>query len=465
MKLNVLQKFTLLSVLVTVVLVVGLGLLVTRLLTANLLNREATITAEAIRTVTNIDLPHRVFNSAIFNKSSAPFEYVWSHFVEIPGVFRIKFYSVDGTVVWSNEAKLIGSRYENNEELDEALQGQIEVEMGLEKEEHEYERDIHSEKETTEIYVPLISRIDGEVYGVVEIYKRPGAFMANKRRLLRWIWLASCGGGSLLFLSLFHLFRSALGEQRRLAEVERKYDAIEGELSIARSIQQGLLPTSLPEAPGLSVAAHHHSWREVGGDYYDVFEDKEGNLVLVVADNEGKGVPGALLMEQTRSLMRAHIHSSSDVRAVVEALNVEFAHQSRSIHMVTLFLAKVDVRSRRLSYCSAGHCPGLFVRDGKPTALGCGGMPLGADAAEEYEQSEIDLQSGDVVVVYTDGFTEAFNPAGELFGMGRLRDAMVAATPAETAQEVVDALNAAVTTFRGDRAESDDMTMVCLTAT
>ncbi len=175
-------------------------------------------------------------------------------------------------------------------------------------------------------------------------------------------------------------------------------------------------------------------------------------------------MPGALVMEQTRSLIRAHTDSATDTPAVAKALNRELEATSRHVHFVTLFLTKLDPESRRLAYCNAGHCPGLLMRHGTLTALEVGGMPLGAEASAEYEEGVAQLESGDVLLLYTDGLTEAFSPEGDVFGLKRLQNALLATASGCSPQQVIDAITSAVDGFKIGAAVSDDITSVCLVA-
>lgn len=464
MKLNVLQKFTVLSLGATVIVVVGLSLLVTSLLTSWLFEHEATITGQALRAVTAVDLPANVFGRAIRDNDTRVFEYIWQHLQRIPDVFRIKFYDSTGKVVWSDERRLIGKTYEGNEELERALLGRIVVEMGRLKEEHEFERHVAPEQEILEVYVPLIGERD-QRYGVVELYKYPIDFLRSKRTLLMIVWGGGAASGLILYLSLFGLFRGALRAQRRLEEVERRYHEVEVELKVAGTIQKRLLPPELPAMAGFDMAAHHEPSRQIGGDYYDAFWAKDGTLALAVADSEGKGIPGALMMVETRQLLRASVDVTTCACTTVEALNESLSVDKGPARFVTMFLARLDPATKMLRYCNAGHCPGLLAREGQVTRLDVGGMPLGVVPASGYEEGICRLAAGDVVLLYTDGITEAANSEGEMFGMERLQGTLRRLAGLGSAAAVLHGVNAAVAGFIGGQSPSDDVTVMCLTVT
>ena len=462
MRLNVLQKFTALSIIVTVVIMLALGVLVSTLLTRWLLAHEVRITAEALRAVTSIDLPPETFARAVRERDAGVFEYIWRHLEHMPEVLRVKIYDAEGRIVWSDEGLLIGKLYEDNEELDEALAGEVVAEMGKSKTEHELETPLAPEKQLLEVYVPLVNEKDGSVYGVFELYKHPKSFFRAKGRLLTIVWGMGLLGGLALFLSLFGVFRSSLKEQMRLQEVERHYDEIEFELKVAAEIQKGLLPARLPEVPGLSMAALHRPAREIGGDFYDVFVGEDAAPLVVVADSEGKSIPGALLMVETRSALAAHAHGRQSVREIVSAVNRALARDERAPRIATMFLARFDPVGRTLRYCSAGHCPGLLVRNGEAQLLGVGGIPLGIAGEADYEEGLVRLVTGDVVLIYTDGVTEATNAAGEMFGRQRLQELLCDGATGKTAEETVQTIQTALASFTASQPLADDTTMVCL---
>jgi len=464
-KLNIVQRFTLLSIVATVVVTVLLSGLVSNVLVHWLLQNEGKITAEAIRTITSIDLPSRAFGNAVRRQDDLLFDYIWHHIQALPETFRVKFYDVDGRIVWSDEPQLIGKTYEDNEELAEALLGSVEVEIGEPKSEHEFEKPLVPEGELLEIYVPLTSGETGTVYAVVEVYKHPESFLRSKRELTGTVWRGSVGGGLILFLSLFGLFRGALREQIRLERIERRYAEIGVELRVAGEIQRRLLPRELPEVPGVNVAVWHVPCREIGGDYYDVFTTHDGDLVLAVADSEGKGIPGALVMVETRQLLRVRADADAGVADTVRAVNETLAGATGPARIVTMFVSKLNPRSRTLTYCNAGHCPALLLRDGQVTRLDVGGIPAGVMTPVAYESGEVRLADDDVVLLHTDGVTEAFNAKGDLFGTERLVGILHRAGDDDTAVSIIERINAAVAEFAAGEPATDDTTLVCLKMT
>jgi serine phosphatase RsbU (regulator of sigma subunit) len=464
MKLDVLQRFTALSVCATIVVAVVLSWLTAAIVTRGMLVDEGQVTADALRIVTSIDLPPDKFEQAVDTNDFRLFENIWDHASAFPDVFRMKIYDAGGTIVWSDESELIGKRYEDNKELEEALEGQVVVEMGEIKEEHEYEAEQFPERELLEIYVPLLSPDDGSVYGVAEVYKHPQEYFAGKRRLTRTVWIAGIGTGLLLFVVLHGLFRGALRENMRLQEVERRLAAVQVEMEVAGRIQHELMPAELPDVPGCRLAVYHKTSREVGGDYHDAFPTRDGSLALVVADSEGKGMPGALVIAEVQQHFHVQASRLAGSAAVVAEVNRQLAGESSPERMVTAFFARLRPDAGEIVCCSAGHCPALLLREGTVRKLGTGGLPMGLARDASYDEETVELRPRDVLLVYTDGVTEAINAEEEQFGPERVETVLRRTGPAGDAEAVVAAVNEAVAGFTGGAEVADDTTILCLVA-
>ena len=463
MKLNVLQRFTLLSVGATAVLAVVSGLLGSFALSRGVLSSEARVTAEAVRAITNVDLPSAEFVRAVREQDYAKFGYIWSHLSQIPEVFRVKFYDTAGRVVWSDEPRLIGKRYPEDEGIQRALKGELAVEMGeTQKREHEFELEKVPEGEMLELYVPLLAPRDKSLYGVVEIYKRPAVFLANRRYWLSAVWAGTVGGGLVLFFSLSGLFRSALREQNRLHGIERQYAEVAVEMKAAAAIQKRLLPEKLPELPGYALAAFLKPSREIGGDFYDAYLLPNGTLCLSIADNMGHGIPGALIMADTHSVMAARAGALAGVSDVVRAANLGLNASAPPGVFVTCIFAELEPRTRRLVYCNAGHPPGLVARRGQALQLDKGGLPLGVEAEAEYEEGRLVLEPADVLLLYTDGLIEASNAKDELFNAERLRRLLGDVAAKQDPEAIIQEIREAVNIFTGGTEPLDDVAMLCL---
>jgi sigma-B regulation protein RsbU (phosphoserine phosphatase) len=268
-------------------------------------------------------------------------------------------------------------------------------------------------------------------------------------------------GGNRELLQSLAIEASTVLENARLLEEERRKGQLEEELRLARTIQQSLLPTNLPEtgwlrACGSSVASH-----QVGGDYYDVTQVTPHCWSAVVADVSGKGVGSALLA----SLLQGALITATDVTAALARrmvqLNRFLLDRTGGEKYATVFYSILD-DSGKLSYVNAAHCPPLVVRAGGGRVdLAATGMPVGMLEDAEFAVAECLLAPGDKLVVYTDGVTEAQNNASEFFGKKRLLTA-VTGHDSQSCREVHDAIQHAVTTFTEGAAQSDDITVVVL---
>jgi serine phosphatase RsbU (regulator of sigma subunit)/predicted ester cyclase len=250
--------------------------------------------------------------------------------------------------------------------------------------------------------------------------------------------------------------------QQRLQRERIERERVEQELQVARRIQQASLPKEVPTLEGWQIAPFYRPAREVGGDFYDFLELKDGHLGLVVGDATGKGVPAALVMASVRSMLRA-VAQASDYSPgeVLRRVNDPLATDIPPNMFVTCFYAILDPKSASLSYANAGHdLPYLRRRGGNCEELRARGMPLGLMPGMSYEEKEIVLDAGQGVLFYSDGLVEAHDPKGEMFGFPRLR-ALVAEHGKERALE--EALLEELYSFVGEGWEQeDDITLLTL---
>jgi serine phosphatase RsbU (regulator of sigma subunit)/predicted ester cyclase len=211
--------------------------------------------------------------------------------------------------------------------------------------------------------------------------------------------------------------------QQRLQRERIERERVEQELRVARRIQQVSLPKEVPTLEGWQIAPFYRPAREVGGDFYDFLELKDGHLGLVVGDATGKGVPAALVMASVRSMLRA-VAQASDYSPgeVLRRVNDPLVIDIPSNMFVTCFYAVLDPNSGSLSYANAGHdLPYLHRGRGNAEELRARGMPLGLMPGMGYEEKEIVLEAGEEALFYSDGLVEAHDPEGEMFGFPRLR--------------------------------------------
>ena len=256
-------------------------------------------------------------------------------------------------------------------------------------------------------------------------------------------------------------------EQLKIAMAKQQQEAqerqrIEQELRVARLIQQTLLPKSLPGLPGYDVAAYYQPAREVGGDFYDFLQLPDGRLGLIMGDVSGKGVPAALVMAITRTMLRAAYRMGSRAPGeILEQVNNILYSDIPPNMFVTCLAALLDSSSGRLHYANAGHgLPYVRHADGV-SELRARGMPLGLMPNMSYEQKEITLKAGESVLLYSDGLVEAHDPRRrEMFGFPRM-EAFVGAHPGGAT--LIDFLLAELERFTGEEWEQeDDITLLTL---
>jgi serine phosphatase RsbU (regulator of sigma subunit) len=236
------------------------------------------------------------------------------------------------------------------------------------------------------------------------------------------------------------------------------------EMQAAASIQNSILPRPLARDGALAAVELHaemHPAREIGGDFYDYFLLDDGRLALTVADVSGKGIPAALFMAVSRTVLRSG-DRSEDMGPDMERANRLLATENAAAMFVTAFHGVLNLETGVLRYCNAGHNPPYVLRaDGGRETLKATGIPFGVDEDMPYRTAELRLAPGDRLFLYSDGITEAFNPAGEEFGYSRLEEALEAAR-GEGAAGLVGAVLAATAGFAAGAEQSDDITALAL---
>jgi serine phosphatase RsbU (regulator of sigma subunit) len=253
--------------------------------------------------------------------------------------------------------------------------------------------------------------------------------------------------------------RKALIEQERIGR----------ELEIAHDIQETFLPTRLPRLANYEVEAYYHAATEVGGDYFDLIPLDEERLLIVVGDVAGKGVPGLVVMAMTRILVRALAQNDRRPADLLRRLNVLLHEDMNCKFFVTLFCGLLDMRSGNLIISNAGHMP-LIVYSGAERALttvGTKTKPVGIFPdkvfSRDIEDRLITLKPGDCIVQFTDGLSEMRNEAGEEYGLERLMQ-VTSREAARGSRHLVHELLKSLAAFRGTTPQSDDLTIVALSA-
>jgi len=248
-----------------------------------------------------------------------------------------------------------------------------------------------------------------------------------------------------------------------LAEEGARRRELEKEMALARQIQLALLPEHLPEIPGYSLFAVNDASRAVSGDFYEFQGRDEGDeQVIVIADVSGKGMAASLLAASFDAMLMGPIEVGHPPDLICAKISRRLFLKTPPERYVTAFIAALDPATGRVSYTNAGHNPGLLVRaDGTVQRLEANGMPLGLFPVVEYERVDIVLGPGDLVLLYTDGITEAANPKGDEFGLDRLQ-AVVQKHAQEPLVALAVAIETAVEVFADGTPYGDDRTMVML---
>jgi serine phosphatase RsbU (regulator of sigma subunit) len=247
-------------------------------------------------------------------------------------------------------------------------------------------------------------------------------------------------------------------ENARLLEESLAAEALERQVSMAADVQQRMIPQKPPVIPGLDLASVYVPCFELGGDFFDFIPMPQDNVGLAIADVSGKGVPASLIMASVRAFLRAQVDNVYYLYEIVRRINLMLCRDTKATEFVTLLYGVVDARNRRLTYCNAGHPPGLLLRDGRLIELGSDNMVLGVDPEQAYAQQFVDLKQGDLLLLYTDGLADAMNFNGETFGRQRIVEAFKkgGATADTVAQNILWDMRR----FVGLTKRTDDVTMI-----
>jgi sigma-B regulation protein RsbU (phosphoserine phosphatase) len=252
-------------------------------------------------------------------------------------------------------------------------------------------------------------------------------------------------------------------ENARLYEEEVTKQKLEEEMRLARTIQSRLLPATIPTFSNMQMDAVNLSSTAVSGDYYDIIPRADGQLALVIADVSGKGMPASLLASNLQASLRAQCDICDSPSEILDRVNRQLHAATDSMHFATVFLAFFDPRTRRLLYCSGGHdAPVLLDADGESAKLDEGGLPVGAFDFGTYAEGNLELQDGDLLLLYTDGLTETKSPDGEdEYGLERL-DTFLREHRHLDVADLLPRIDKELQLFRGRREAEDDITLIAL---
>lgn len=296
------------------------------------------------------------------------------------------------------------------------------------------------------VSVPLM--VKAELKGVLTVYNKKGSehFTEDDQRLLAIIAAQS----------------AQVVENARLLEAELDLQKMREEIRLASRIQTDLLPKEQPRIPGYDIAGRSVPAQVVGGDYFDFIPVDDRRIALCLGDVSGKGLPASLLMANLQATLRGQTLLAGSVRDCIRRSN-RLLHQSTSSEkFVTLFYGILDQDRHSLSFTNAGHeNPFLLSEGGTADRLTEGGVVLSILEEFPYEEATVGLRPGDVLVIFSDGITEAINPAQEMFGEARLA-AVIAEHRHKAAADLIEQIIGAVREYAGTAAQTDDMTLVVL---
>jgi sigma-B regulation protein RsbU (phosphoserine phosphatase) len=256
----------------------------------------------------------------------------------------------------------------------------------------------------------------------------------------------------------------------RLATETAHRERVQSELDMAKAIQEGALPKIFPpfhDLPDVTIFASMAAAKEVGGDFYDFFVVGEGKLAVAIADVSGKGVPAALFMMEVKTLIKNQSFSDDEPCKLLETVNNRLCENNEAGMFVTLFIGMLDMKRNTLKYANAGHNPPVMLHNDRAFWLPVhSGIALGVMENMEFVTQETPFEEGDLLLLYTDGVTEAMNEEKELFGNDRLIE-LLSAKAKETVVpgELLETLREAIGSFAGDAEQADDITMLALLKT
>ena len=252
-------------------------------------------------------------------------------------------------------------------------------------------------------------------------------------------------------------------ENKRLVRKELQNVALQKELEIASTVQNLLLPKTLPDNDWLRTHVTYVPNKIVGGDYYDFIELDNDQVIFCIADVSGKGMPSALLMSNFQAVLRTFLRQNADLKALVEELNFQILSSSEGIHFVTFFVAKIDINTGKVEYINAGHNPPIFLSGKREKLLKEGTTILGAlDELPFVNVGHLQLKKGDLLYSYTDGVSEVMNYKDEEYGEEKVIQQILKANKEGDLVKIHQRILTAIDEFRGERGFFDDLTMYSL---
>lgn len=297
-----------------------------------------------------------------------------------------------------------------------------------------------------ELIVPM--QLQGKTRGLIFLGERPG----NKEYSDSDVeFIYSVGNLAIISLENTRLFYEALEKQK-----------MEEDLLIARDIQRNLLPQTLPDYDHFDIAALNVSSKQVGGDYYDVISLDDGKFYIAIADVSGKGVPASLMMANIQAFLQVICRQGIKIDEATGMINDLVTANTSEGRFITFFWGYIDTKTNTLTYVNAGHNPPYIIRNGKIIKLEKGGMIFGVmKTLTPYIFEEVELKKNDVLILYTDGVSEAMNLNNEEYSEEKLQE-VAKSLVNKTAEEILNGIKEDVQIFTQGNAQSDDITMIVI---
>jgi sigma-B regulation protein RsbU (phosphoserine phosphatase) len=297
-----------------------------------------------------------------------------------------------------------------------------------------------------ELIVPM--QLQGETKGLILLGKRANEIEYSESDIE---YIYSVGSLAIVSIENQRLFKEALEKQK-----------IEEDLEIARDIQRNLLPHKIPRFPNFDVVANTMFSKQVGGDYYDVIVLDKNNFCVAVADVSGKGVSAALLMANLQAFLKSICKHGMQISEATGLINDLISENTTEGKFITFFWGILDNENKMMQYVNAGHNPPLLIRKGKIIKLDKGGIILGVmKTMIPYESEKIQLEKEDLIILFTDGVSEAMNQKGEEFSDERLEKLSLDLSK-KSANDISEAIQSEVNKFAYGTMQSDDITLMVI---
>lgn len=297
-----------------------------------------------------------------------------------------------------------------------------------------------------DLIVPM--QIQGKVKGLIILGKRVNNLEYSDYDIE---FIYSVGSLAIISLENRRLFKEALEKQK-----------LEEELEFAREIQQNLLPSQIPATNNFDIAAINLPSKQVGGDYFDIIKVDEGKYIIAIADVSGKGIPASLLMANMQAFLQVISKQNIDIATATSLINDLITQNTSDGRFITFFWGLLDDNEKKLTYVNAGHNPPFLIRQNQVIRLSEGGIILGVmKTIMPYNSNSLNLESGDKIILFTDGVSEAMNPYSEEFSESRLEKIAIDSA-AFSSIETINHIRKEIENFVQGAPQSDDLTLMVI---